>query len=212
MTLSASISLPLAGKECRSSSIPCEHAASSVRLLAAEISLGLLFLHNNGIVHQDIKPANIMISSAGHAVIGDFGAASRLSSLESRSSLAPLYTGFNNHNRAIILKPDDFITFTPLYAAPEIRERNLEGLVVYDERADWWSLGVLLYELVTGYAPFNPSSRVSTFRRLRRSDGDHSLSFGRLEKLSLSWKAHEDCCMYLESFLRSVRRWLHPWR
>ena len=204
VTLSASISLPLAGKGCRSS-IPCETAAASVRLLAAEISLGLLFLHHNSIVHQDIKPANIMISSAGHVVIGDFGAVSRLPSLESRSSPEPSYTGFSNHNQAIVLEPDDFITFTPLYAAPEMRERNMEGLVVYDERADWWSLGVLLYELVTGHPPFNSPSKLSTFRRLRRSDGDHSLSFGRLEELSLLWRAREDCCAHLESFLRSVR-------
>jgi serine/threonine protein kinase len=175
-----------------------------VRLLAAEISLGLLFLHHNSIVHQDIKPANIMISSTGHAVIGDFGAASRLPSLDSTSSLALSYTGFNDRKRAIVLQPEDFITFTPLYAAPELRERNLEGLVVYDERADWWSLGVLLYELVTGSAPFDSSSRTNTLRRLHRSDGDNSLSYGRLEKLSFSWRARGDCCVHLENFLRSV--------
>ena len=142
-----------------------------------------------------------MISSTGHAVIGDFGAASRLPSLDSRSSLDP---GPNDHNRAIVLQPDDFITFTPLYAAPEMRQRNLKGMVIYDERADWWSLGVLLYELVTGNVPFNSSSTGYTPRRLRRSDGDHSLSFGHLEKLSISWRARGDRYVHLENFLRSV--------
>jgi serine/threonine protein kinase len=145
-----------------------------------------------------------MISSAGHAVIGDFGAASRLPSLGSSSSRGPIFTGLTDHNRAIVLQPEDLVTFTPLYAAPEIRERNLEGLVVYDERADWWSLGVLLYELVTGNAPFNLSNRVNILARLRRSDGDHSLSFGHLEKLCLSWRTRGDSCEQLESFLRSV--------
>lgn len=204
VALSASVSLPSAGKGCRSSSISYEEATSAVRLLAAEISLGLLFLHRNSIVHQDIKPANIMISSTGHAVIGDFGAASRLPSLNSSSSVALFCPELDDNNRAIVLQPEDFITFTPLYAAPEMRERNLEGLVVYDERADWWSLGVLLYELVTGNAPFNSSSGTNTLRRLRRSDGDHSLSFGHLEKLSFSWRARGDCCVQLESLLRSL--------
>jgi serine/threonine protein kinase len=203
VALSASISLPLAGNGCRSSSTTHEEAISAVRLLAAEISLGLLFLHHNSIVHQDIKPANIMISSTGHAVIGDFGAASRLP-LDGRSSSALSGTSFDDNRRAIVLQPEEFITFTPLYAAPEMRERNIDGLVVYDERADWWSFGVLLYELVTGSAPFNLSIITNTLRRLSRTDGDNSLSFGRLEKLSLSWRAHGDCCEHLENFLRSV--------
>jgi serine/threonine protein kinase len=181
-----------------------EGATSAVRLLAAEISLGLLFLHRNSIVHQDIKPANIMISTAGHAVIGDFGAASKLPLLDSSSFPSHLHSSSSDRCGAIVLQPDDFITFTPLYAAPELRERNLGGLVVYDERADWWSLGILLYELVTGGIPFESTSGPDTLKRLRRSVGDHSLSFGHLERLSLSWSAHGDCCAQLESFLRSV--------
>ena len=206
MSISASISLPLADKSRLFPSVSYEEATSAVRLLAAEISLGLLFLHRHSIVHQDIKPANIMISTAGHAVIGDFGAASKLPSLESNSFQADIHASSSDRRGAIVLQPDDFITFTPLYAAPELRERNLDGLVVYDERADWWSLGILLYELVTGSIPFDSTSGPNTLKRLRRSDGDHSLSFGHLERLSLSWSACGDCCAQLESFLRSVSR------
>ncbi|KAH7871514.1 kinase-like domain-containing protein, partial [Lentinula edodes] len=95
----------------------------------AELVLGLIFLHQSGIVHQDIKPANIMISSTGHVVIADF---------------------VQKMFHPIVLNAHDLITFTPLYAAPELVCRNRAGLIIYDSRADWWSFGVVLYELATG--------------------------------------------------------------
>ena len=205
-----SVSLPLAIPDRGSSSNSREETVDKLRLLAAEITLGLLFLHRNGIVHQDIKPANIMISSTGHAVIGDFGAASRLppSSLDLNHQMAmeagTTRTEANRKYEPIVLQAEDFVTFTPLYAAPEMRQRNSEGLVVYDERADWWSLGVLLYELVTGKTPFSPAREADALRRLNRSDGDQSRTFGELETLTLSYKSNGDC-LHLEDFLRSVR-------
>ncbi|RDB19756.1 Ribosomal protein S6 kinase alpha-5 [Hypsizygus marmoreus] len=205
--LSASVSLPLTFTGRPPASNSCDESIVFLRLLTAEISLGLLFIHREGIVHQDIKTANIMISFAGHAVIGDFGAASKLPRLSpgpgscSPTSCSPRSRKFGQ----IVLHPDDFITFTPLYAAPELRERSLDGVVVYDERSDWWSLGVLLYELATGSVPFNTSGGTDVLRRGRRSDGHHSLAFGALEKLSVAFeKANRDWFPSLTSFLRAL--------
>lgn len=154
-----------------------EGTLQRLRLLASELVLGLLFLHEHaGIIHQDIKPANILVSSTGHVVICDFGASSAL-----RRTSPAGRTGFEPR----ISKAGDAVTTTPFYAAPELLNKNNEGLIVYDERVDWWSLGVLLYELATGSLPFTFVGYASP-ERACRSVGDASLTFGSLEKLGLT--------------------------
>ena len=185
-----------------------------MRFLAAELTLGLLFLHRHGIVHQDIKPANIMITEGGHAVIGEFGAASTLPILGQ--------TGGNPFERpctlscadkdgaviygSIVLQPENTVIFTPLYAAPELLERKEKGLLIYDERADWWSLGILLYEITTGGIPFYISSDDAvSIGKGRRDDGENGLVFDLLEGLVLKGSTTTTACdAHLNGYLRSV--------
>ncbi|KAG6815672.1 hypothetical protein H0H87_012363 [Tephrocybe sp. NHM501043] len=202
--LSPSVSLPVTSTCPSVSTRPHEEIVQSVRLLAAEISLGLAFLHDRGLVHQDIKPANILFSYSGHVIIGDFGATSGMP-LSSSARLGPPRGVRTSQYDPIVLNADDTITFTPLYAAPELRERTSDGLVVYDDRSDWWSLGILLYELVTGTVPLQTISGVGNSLGGRRSDGDCSLTFGELEALSRRLKAcHSTWYPDMESFLRSL--------
>ncbi|KAG6848598.1 hypothetical protein H0H93_015582 [Arthromyces matolae] len=179
-----------------------EEIVHSLRLLVAEIIMGLGFLHSRGFVHQDIKPENLLFSCSGHVVIGDFGATSKMPII---SDPQQFYLDDNERTcyGPIVLDADDFVTFTPLYAAPELKIRTPHGQVVYDHRSDWWSLGVVLYELATGTVPFQSLTGPRLAHHGRRSDEDASLAFGQLEALSAQFKK-QDCDWYLdlENFIR----------
>jgi eukaryotic-like serine/threonine-protein kinase len=100
--------------------------------LSEELAEALDHAHGQGVVHRDMKPANILITPDGHAKIADFG-------------IAKL-------NRAHLTIPGRAMG-TPAYMSPE----QLEGEPV-DQRSDLFSLGAILYQMVTGYGPFQGNS------------------------------------------------------
>jgi len=105
-----------------------------VRLRAAlrQLACGLLALHDRGLVHRDIKPSNILITPAGRTVLMDFGLI--------------MDAGTSLHSTADAVG-------TPAYMAPE----QACGDKI-TPMADWYSVGVLLYEALTGRLPFDGSS------------------------------------------------------
>ncbi len=98
--------------------------------IGAQVAEGLAYAHEHRVIHRDIKPANIMITPQGRVKIADFGIA-RMRSSESRTQ-----TGV--------------ILGSPKYLSPE----QVTGQRV-DHRADIFSLGVILYQMITGSTPFN---------------------------------------------------------
>ena len=100
--------------------------------LAEEIAEALDYAHAQGVVHRDIKPGNILVTEDGHAKIADFG-------------IAKL-------NLAHFTLPGR-VMGTPAYMAPE--QLSGEGV---DGRSDLFSLGVILYAMVTGHSPFQGNS------------------------------------------------------
>jgi len=99
--------------------------------LMPQICAGLEYAHSRGIVHRDIKPANIMLTRQGEVKITDFGLAKDVA----RSSNRPTET--------------HMVMGTPEYAAPEQFNAHRE----VDHRADIYSLGVMMYQMLTGALP-----------------------------------------------------------
>lgn len=97
--------------------------------IVAQVALGLAYAHEHGIVHRDVKPSNIMVVRDGHAKITDFGIA------RMESSAVRTQTGM--------------VLGSPKYMSPE----QVMGKLT-DQRSDIFSLGVMLYEMLTGQPPF----------------------------------------------------------
>lgn len=98
--------------------------------IVAQVALGLAYAHENGIVHRDVKPSNIMVGRDGHVKITDFGIA------RMASSAVRTQTGM--------------VLGSPKYMSPE----QVVGKEL-DQRSDIFSLGSLLYEMLTGRSPFD---------------------------------------------------------
>jgi serine/threonine protein kinase len=139
--------------------------------IAAEIAEALDFAHRKEIIHRDVKPSNILLSQGGDALLADFGIA--------RMSAGTQYTQTGT------------TVGTPAYMSPE-QARGQE----VDRRTDLYSLGVVLYEMLTGRVPFTADTplgiaHLHVFEPPPPPRGVHSKIPRRLEKVILRALAKE---------------------
>lgn len=99
-----------------------------VVVIVREVLAGLSYLHKSAIIHRDIKAANILISAAGKVMLCDFGVSALSASTTSKRNT---------------------LMGTPNWMAPEVAQPT----PVYDSKADIWSLGIMVYEMVKGAPP-----------------------------------------------------------
>ncbi|KAI5077651.1 hypothetical protein GOP47_0007475 [Adiantum capillus-veneris] len=134
------------------------------RVYTAEIVSAVTHLHKNGIIHRDLKPENILLDAEGHVKLTDFGLAKEID--ES--------------------KPANSLCGTVEYMAPEIVLAKGHG-----KAADWWSVGILLFEMLTGQPPFTHNNRQKLQQKIAKdkiklpsylTSEAHSLLKGLLQK------------------------------
>merc|ERR1712060_982247 len=126
---------------------------SEAKLFTAEVALALGHLHSLDIVYRDLKPENILLHQSGHICLTDFGLSKDLDSV---SPEAYTFCG------------------TPEYLAPEIVEKKGHGKAV-----DWWSLGILCYELCIGIPPFYHQNVRSMYIKIRTESPKFPASLSR---------------------------------
>ncbi len=115
-------------------------------LVARDCFRGLDYVHGKGVVHRDVKPGNVLISRTGEVKLLDFGIASRVAAFEDELTREGMTLG------------------TVAYIAPEQIERSRD----VDRRADVYSAGAMLYEMVTGRKAFSGAFNPETVNRIQR--------------------------------------------
>jgi serine/threonine protein kinase len=115
------------------------------RFYSAQITLALEYMHSLDIVYRDLKPENVLLDEAGNVRLTDFGLSKE--GVNDSVSGATSFCG------------------TPEYIAPEVLNRKGHGRAV-----DWWSLGALLYEMLSGLPPFYSRNRETMFEKIMKAE------------------------------------------
>ncbi|XP_027669863.1 citron Rho-interacting kinase isoform X2 [Falco biarmicus] len=120
---------------------------SMVQFYLAELILAIHSVHQMGYVHRDIKPENVLIDRTGHIKLVDFGSAAKMTVNKTANAKLPVGT--------------------PDYIAPEmLLGLNGDGKASYGPECDWWSLGVIAYEMIYGRSPFAEGTTAKTFNNI----------------------------------------------
>ncbi|XP_074869121.1 citron Rho-interacting kinase isoform X2 [Carettochelys insculpta] len=120
---------------------------STVQFYLAELVLAIHSVHQMGYVHRDIKPENVLIDRLGHIKLVDFGSSAKMTANKTVNARLPVGT--------------------PDYMAPEmLAVLNGDGKSSCGPECDWWSLGIIAYDMIYGKTPFTEGTATKTFNNI----------------------------------------------
>ncbi|KAJ5747381.1 uncharacterized protein N7511_009077 [Penicillium nucicola] len=145
----------------------------AARFYAAEVIAALEYLHLMGFIYRDLKPENILLHQSGHIMLSDFDL-SKQSGPGGAPTMIPARSGGGNSTTALPtidtksciadFRTNSFVG-TEEYIAPEV----IKGCG-HTSAVDWWTLGILIYEMLFGTTPFKGKNRNATFASILRDE------------------------------------------
>ncbi|KAM0119263.1 serine/threonine protein kinase, AGC [Aspergillus fumigatus] len=143
----------------------------AARFYAAEVTAALEYLHLMGFIYRDLKPENILLHQSGHIMLSDFdlskqsgpGGAPTMIPARSGNSATSLPT-IDTKSCIADFRTNSFVG-TEEYIAPEV----IKGCG-HTSAVDWWTLGILIYEMLYGTTPFKGKNRNATFGNILRDE------------------------------------------
>ncbi|EFP87106.2 AGC protein kinase [Puccinia graminis f. sp. tritici CRL 75-36-700-3] len=141
---------------------------ADARFYAAEVISALEYLHLHGYIYRDLKPENILLHQSGHIMLSDFDL-SKQSEVGGAPAGVKMITPdgvplIDTRSCIADFRTNSFVG-TEEYIAPEVIHGNGHSSAV-----DWWTVGILVYEMIYGYTPFKGPDRQATFANVLKRD------------------------------------------
>ncbi|OZJ02000.1 hypothetical protein BZG36_04726 [Bifiguratus adelaidae] len=157
------------------------------KFYAAEVVAALEYLHLMGFIYRDLKPENILLHQSGHIMLTDFDLSKKSHPPGDpgvvKSSSPYQLPAIDTKSCIAHLRTNSFVG-TEEYIAPEV----IKGCG-HTSAVDWWTLGILMYEMMTGKTPFKGANRNATFANILRIDVHFPESNGYSAPMSTNCKS-----------------------